>query len=71
MEFWQITLIYILPLSAAGIAMLNAIIAWQKREYPGGASLVALMIAVAIWSFTETLSHRALNQEIKILWSQI
>jgi diguanylate cyclase (GGDEF)-like protein/PAS domain S-box-containing protein len=68
---WQISMMYVIPLVAAGICLLNIVLVWERRDMPGNYSFIGLMLAIAIWSIFETLAESAPSQAMKVTWSQI
>ncbi|MBN1135960.1 MAG: PAS domain-containing protein [Anaerolineae bacterium] len=56
---------------AAGIAVSVAIYAWRQRAAPGGACLVLLMLAVAMWALSTAGEFAAVAVPAKIWWSKV
>ena len=69
-QHWFFTIIYVLPLLAAGLSLLVAFHAWRKRDIPGSISLSGLMIAVFIWSILDAVEKLATTIDTKIIISQ-
>ncbi len=67
----QIDLIYILPLAASAIALVNALWAWKSRDLPGMRSLSSLLLAIAVWSVCESIQYKAIGTATKVFWAQI
>jgi diguanylate cyclase (GGDEF)-like protein/PAS domain S-box-containing protein len=70
-ESWQFSVIHIIPLIAAGISLLVAVSVWQKKEVPGSICLAYLMVALAEWTFLETIEKSVYGEASKILVSKI
>src|SRR5262245_3635287 len=46
-------------------------IAWRHRDVPAAAALVALLVALTIWSFGYGIELTSLTLESKLFWVQI
>ena len=58
-------------LLATSVSLIVALFAWRRRAIPGGAALALLLLALAVWSFAETLELLASTNPEKILWSKM
>ena len=56
---------------AAVVAVIVAVVAWQRRAAPGGRPLVWLMVAVAIWSAGAALEYATVGIPGKIFWAKV
>lgn len=67
----EVTLYGIVCLGAAGISVMAAILAWRRRDVPGGASLAALMSMLAVWSFGSAFENSAADVDGKLFWAKV
>jgi len=63
---------YAPPLIISGvIALVSAILTWQRRRAAGSVAFAALMLLNAVWCFANTLELGAVDLEDKIFWANI
>jgi len=58
-------------LATAIISAIVALLSWQRRSSPGGATLALLMLAVTEWAWASGLETAAVGQSAKVLWSKL
>lgn len=56
---------------AAAVALIVAVVAWQRRAAPGGQPLVWLMIAVFIWSAGAAVEYATIGIPGKVFWGKV
>jgi PAS domain S-box-containing protein len=56
---------------AAAVALVVAIVAWQRRSAPGGRPLVGLMLAVFIWSAGAAIEYATIGIPGKVFWGKV
>ena len=66
-----ITPFAILSATTAFIAAIVAVLAWRRRDAPGGTYLTLLMIATVIWTGGMAFEYGAIGIPAKVLWSKI
>ena len=67
---FEITPYVIISTFAAGIALVVAVLAWQRRTVPGGTSLAALMLTIVIWSGGAAFEYASTNVPLMIFWAE-
>lgn len=55
----------------AGVALIVAWVAWQRRRVAGGASLAGMMAAVSIWSAGAALEYATVGISGKVFWAKL
>ncbi len=56
---------------AAVVALIVAVVAWQRRSAPGGRPLVGLMLAVFIWSAGAAIEYATIGIPGKVFWGKL
>ncbi len=68
---FEVTPYAIISAGTAIIALIVALVAWQRRTVPGGTSLALLMLAAGLWSGGAAFEYSALDPAQTVFWAQI
>jgi diguanylate cyclase (GGDEF)-like protein len=71
MMLYQVSRYTVVYLCAALISSVAALIAWRRRNAPGGLYLFAMLLAIIEWTLTDTLEASATVVTTKIFWGKM
>ena len=68
---WEFQLYLFTLLVAVGLAVMVAMLAWQRRATPGAAPLALIMLAVAVWAGLTLLEHAVVGFQNKLFFGKL
>ncbi len=68
---YQFSLLAVLLIINASIAIIFAFFGWLRRLNPGGKPFAFLMLAIAEWSLSRAIEAAAVDPAAKIFWGQV